>query len=173
MKKTFILIICIIGAIGFSSMFPENISASGTLVILMKDPPSSWGEATAVYITVSDIMIHRADGDDESGWFNTGVSVANLSLREIVIFNTMIGETHLQVGTYNILRFNITQALATVNGINYTCTVNSGKLQVPIIMGGIRIKSTKISSLEIDITPKIMRKDGNFSLKPVANAKPI
>jgi len=118
-------------------------------------------------------MIHRSDAEGESGWFNTGVSVANLSLKEIVIFNTMIGETHLQVGMYNIIRFNITQAIATVNGINYTCVINSGKLHVPIIMGGVKINSAKISRLEIDITPTIMRKEGKFSLKPAATAKPI
>lgn len=173
MKKTFMLFMCIVGVIGVSSIFPGNISASGTLVVMMRDPPTSWGEATAVYITFSDIMIHRSDADGESGWFNTGVSVANLSLKEIVIFNTMIGETHLQVGMYNIIRFNITQAIATVNGINYTCVINSGKLHVPIIMGGVKINSAKISRLEIDITPTIMRKEGKFSLKPAATAKPI
>ncbi len=118
-------------------------------------------------------MIHRADAGVESGWFNTGVSVTNISLREIVIFNTMIGETKLQVGKYNIIRFNITQAIATVNGINYTCVINSGKLHIPIIMGGVKINSSKISRLEIDITPTIMRKEGNFSLKAAATAKPI
>ena len=172
MKKTFILVICIVGAIYFSSIFLGSVSASGILVIMMRDPPSGWGPATAVYITFSDIMIHRYDAGVESGWFNTGVSVTNLSLREIVIFNTMIGETTLQVGLYNIIRFNITQAIATVNGINYTCVVNSGKLNVPIIMGGVKINSAKISSLEIDVTPKIMGKDGNFSLKPAAKATP-
>ncbi len=167
-----ILIFCIVIAIGFSSIITANVNASGTLVILMRDPPSGWGSATAVYITFSDIMIHRADAGDESGWFNTGVSVTNISLREIVIFNTMIGETNLQVGKYNIIRFNITQAIATVNGINYTCVVNSGKLHVPIVGSGVRINSAKISSLEIDITPKIMGKDGNYSLKPTAKATP-
>jgi hypothetical protein len=39
-------------------------------------------------------------------------------------------------------------------------------------MGGVRINSAKISSLEIDITPKIMGKDGNYSLKPTAKATP-
>jgi hypothetical protein len=40
-------------------------------------------------------------------------------------------------------------------------------------MGGVKINSAKISRLEIDITPTIMRKKGNFSLKPTATAKPI
>ena len=172
MKKVFILLICILIAICFSSIFIPNVSASGTLVILMRDPPSGWGSATAVYISFSDIMIHRADAGVESGWFNTGVGVTNLSLREIVIFKTLIGETTLQVGMYNVIRFNITQAIATVNGVNYTCVVKSGKLNVPIIGGGVRINAGQISSLEIDVTPKITGKDGNFSLKPAAKATP-
>jgi len=172
MKKTFILVICIVGAIGFSCIFLGSVSASGTLVIMMRDPPSGWGQATAVYITLSDIMIHRADAGVKSGWFNTGVSVANLSLREIVIFKTMIGETHLKVGLYNVIRFNITQAIATINGKDYICEVKSGKLNVRIVRGGIRINAGQISSLEIDITPKITGKDGNFSLTPAAKATP-
>lgn len=172
MKIMFILVFCVVVTICLSSIFITNVSASGTLVILMRDPPPGWGSATAVYISFSDIMIHRADAGVESGWFNTGVGVANLSLREIVIFRTMIGETTLQVGMYNVIRFNVTQAIATVNGINYTCAVKSGKLNVPIIGGGVRINAGQISSLEIDITPKITGKDGNFSLKPTAKATP-
>jgi hypothetical protein len=172
MNKIPILVLCIVVTIWFGSFFSSNVSASGTLVILMRDPPSGWGPATAVYISFSDIMIHRADAGDESGWFNTGVSVANLSLQEIVIFNTMIGETTLQVGKYNIIRFNITQAIATVNGQNYNCVVKSGKLHVPIIRGGVRVNPAKISSLEIDITPKITGKNGNYSLTPTVKAAP-
>jgi hypothetical protein len=172
MKKALILVTCLIVAICISRLFITNVSSTGTLVISMKDPPSGWGQATAVYITYTNIMIHRADAGDESGWFNTGVSVTNLSLREIVIFKTMIGETSLQVGLYNIIRFNITQAIATVNGKNYTCKVKSGKLKVLILRGGVRINPAQISSLEIDITPKITGKDGNFSLKPTAKATP-
>lgn len=172
MNKIPILVLCIVVTIWFGSFFSPIVSASGTLVILMRDPPSGWGPATAVYISFSDIMIHRADAGDKSGWFNTGVSVANLSLREIVIFNTMIGETTLQVGKYNIIRFNITQAIATVNGQNYNCEVKSGKLHVPIRGDGVIVNPAQISSLEIDITPKITGKNGNYSLTPTAKAAP-
>lgn len=173
MNKFFILVICIVILLCFSGLFLTNVSASGTLVIIMRDPPSAWEPATAMYVTFSDIMIHRADAGVESGWFNTGVSVTNFSLREIVIFTTMIGETTLQVGIYNVIRFNITQAIATVNGINYTCVIKSGKLNVPIMGGGVRINAAQISRLEIDITPKITGKEGHFSLTSAAKATPL
>ncbi len=172
MKRLGILVAGVVLALLGSRLLLSNVTASGTLVILMRDPPAGWGPATAVYISCSDILIHRGDTGDEAGWLNTGVSVTNLSLREVVIFKTMIGETALPVGVYNILRFNVTQAIATVNGKNYSCRVTSGKLHVSIASGGVRITGGQVSRLEIDITPTLMGKDGHFSLKPVARATP-
>jgi len=143
---------------------------SGNLVLKMKDPPSGWGPAEAVYITFTDIMIHRADAGDESGWFSTGVSATNLSLVGMVNVSKVIGQTSLQAGLYNIVRFNITQAIVTVKGVNYTCTVESGKLNVPITGGGIRINAGQTSYLEIDINPTITGKSGNYKLAPAARA---
>ncbi len=172
MKRLVLLVVGVVLALFGSQLLLSNVAASGTLIILMRDPPASWGSATAVYITCSDILIHRADAADEAGWLSTGVHVTNLSLREVVIFKTMIGETALPVGVYNFLRFTVTQAIATVNGKNYSCRVTSGKLHVHIAGGGVRINRGQIARLEIDVTPTIMGRDGHFSLKPVARATP-
>ena len=150
----------------------NSSSSIGYLVIKIKDPPEGWGSASALYITSDDINIHRADMGNESGWYKTGVSVTNLSLGELTIFERIVGQTSLPAGLYNIIRFEIVKAIVTVDGKNYSSEVASGKLNVPIISGGVRIVPNHSSSLLIDITPKITGKDGRFKLTPSVKATP-
>ena len=140
---------------------------------MIKDPPAGWGPASSIYITFNHIWIHRTEANGESGWFDTGVNVVNLSLREVVIFDKMIGEVSLQAGSYNIVRFNVTQAIVTVEGINYTCRIEHGNLHVPIINGGLYINALQTTHLEIDISPKVTGKVDSFKLTPAARAVPL
>jgi len=155
-----------------SGIFIYMTFGSGTLVLKMKDPPAGWGPAEAVYITFSNIEIHRAGEGNESGWLNAGVSATNLSLLGIVNISKVIGQTLLQAGLYNVIRFSITQAIVTVSGVNYTCAVESGMLNVPITRGGVRINAGQTSFIEIDIDCRITGKIGNFKLTPAARATP-
>jgi len=145
---------------------------SGTLVVKLRDPPS-WGPAEMVYITFSDIAIHRADAGNESGWFNTGVKGVDLNLLQMVNVSKVIGQTSLQAGLYNVIRFEITKAIVTVGGANYVCAIESGKLNIPITKGGVKIETGQTSYLEIDITPAITGKKDRFKLVPAATATPV
>jgi len=172
LKRIHVIGIAVLALLAISSYSVYTTFGSGTLVLKMRDPPSGWGPATAVYITFNDVLIHRADAGNESGWFSTGASAVNLSLTEIVNVSRVIGQSSLQAGLYNIVRFNITQAIATVNGVNHTCTVESGSLNVPITGGGIRINAGQTAYLIIDVDPKITGREGSFKLVPAAKATP-
>jgi len=168
-------IIVIVAAVIFvagAGVFIYTTFGSGTLVLKMKDRPTEWGSVEAVYITFSDIMIHRADAGNESGWFTTGVSGANLGLLGMVNVSKVIGQTSSQAGLYNVVRFEVTKAIVTFDGVNYTCIVESGKLNVPIAMGGVRISAGQTSSIEIDIHVRITGRVGDFKLTPAARAAP-
>ena len=156
---------------GISLIPVFNSSAYGTLIFKIKDPPDEWGPATAVYITSTDINIHRADMGNESGWLETGISVKNLSLGE-TLFESTARQAVLKVGTYNIIRFEIVQAIVTVDGKNYSCELSSGKLTIPIREGGVRVLPNSLSNLLIDINPKITGKNVNFKLVPAVTATP-
>ena len=149
------------------------LSGYGDLVIKIKDPPNTWGQATAVYITSDDIYVHRADAGSESGWFATGISVANLNLGEITVFERAVGQTTLRAGSYNIIRFEIVEAIVTVEGKNYPCEVASGKLNVPILLGGVKVEPNTVSNLLIDITVVITGTDQEFKLVPSAIGRPV
>ncbi|MDQ1279053.1 MAG: hypothetical protein QG670_313 [Thermoproteota archaeon] len=136
----------------------------------MTDPPSNWGPAEAIYITFNNIMIHRADAGDESGWISTDVSGVNMSLLEIVDVNKTVGQTFLQASLYNVGRFNITKAIVTYSGINDKAVVESGQVNVPIVPGGVRVTAGQTTSILIDLVPRVTGSVGSFKLTPAAHA---
>jgi hypothetical protein len=147
-------------------------SGFGTLQVSMIDPPNVPPEVTAVYINYSSIEVHVASAGNQSGWYNvtTGPQTANLT--SMIANSKLLGSTKLPSGTYNIVRFNVTSALVTVNGKNYTASVPSGKLQAAIT-GGVDVKPSQTSALLIDISPKVTGNlQAGYTLVPSANAQP-
>ena len=145
---------------------------SGTLVIEMMDPPEHWGHASQVYIHYSAIKIHRAGAEEESGWHTVIQGDGWINLTSVVNVSKAIGQVPLQAGKYNIIRFNITEAIVTVNGENYTATIVNGRLNVPITRGGIIVDAGQKTYLVIDITPRITGSKQGFRLVPATRAIP-
>ncbi len=159
-----VLIIC--------SLFTYFAYGSSTLVIEMMDPPEQWGAASQVYIQYSAIMVHRAGAEDESGW-KTVVKVDGwMNLTSVVNVSRAIGQGPLQAGRYNLVRFNITEAVVTVDGTNHTATVVNGKLNIPITKGGIRVDAGQKTHLVMDITPRITGSQQGYRMVPAAKATP-
>lgn len=145
----------------------------GTLVVQMMDPPEHWGPASKVYIRYSEIMVHRADAENESGWFTAVQSDGWIDLSAVLNVSKAIGQGSLQAGLYNLIRFNITEAKVTINGENKTATVESGMLNVPITRGGIKVNAGQTAYLVIDITPRVVGSEAQgFRLVPAARALP-
>jgi hypothetical protein len=157
-----------------SSLFIYAGYGTGTLIIEMVDPPKDWGAASHVYIHYSAIMIHRADAANESGW--STVSVAGwINLTSVLNVSKAISQGPLQAGKYNVIRFNVTEAIVTVNGANYTATVASGKLNIPITRGGIQVNAEVNAGgttyLVIDVAPRVTGSEAEgFRLVPSAKA---
>ncbi len=146
-------------------------SGLGTLQISMQDPPQVPPEVTAVYINYSSIQVHVANAGNQSGWYNvTSSGTANLT--SLIANSKLLGSAKLPSGTYNIVRFNVTSALVTVGGTNYTATVPSGKVQA-VLTGGVDVKQGQTSSLLIAISPKVTgNTNSGYILVPSANAQP-
>lgn len=155
-----------------SSLFIYVGYGSGTLIVEMIDPPKDWGPASQVYINYSAIMVHRADAANESGWYTVDTA-GSINLTSVLNVSKAIGEGPLQAGKYNVIRFNVTGAIVTVDGVNYTATVASGKLNIPIIKGGIQVDAGQTAYLIVDITPRVTgSEDQGFKLVPAARAMP-
>lgn len=169
-------------AIGLVAMIVIAVAAfayiyfsNGTLEIVATDPPPDWGLATQVYLNYSAIEVHRMDADNSSGWF-TVADGGMINLTRIIDVNKTIGSTNIQSGTYNLIRFNIKEAIVTVNGVNYSATVPSTQLQIAITKGGvagIAVNGGQTAKLLIELNIKVEGTVDSLRIVPDIRAEPI
>jgi hypothetical protein len=146
---------------------------NGTLVVEMTDPPQGWGDASHVYIKYSAVEIHRADAGNQSGWITVVDNEAWIDLTETLNSSKTLGTGSLQAGKYNLVRFEVIEAVVTINDVNHTATVASGKLNIAIVQGGVTIDAGQTSNLLIDITPRVTGSGAQgYRLTPAAKALP-
>ena len=163
----------LVASIIITSMQVHLSSATGTLTILVTDPPE-WGEATQVYVNITGVKIHS----NASGWITLtmGQEYLEVNLTEALDTAVDLLQAPLGAGKYNILRFNISSAIVTVDGSNITdVKVPSGRINIVITEGGVTIKSNEDSELLLDIETRVVYSKGQeqFHLVPAAKAIPI
>lgn len=149
--------------------------STGILQLAMIDPPHVPADVVDVYINYSDIEVHISNAGNDSGWYNV-TSSGSLNLTNIVNASTILGSVALPNGTYNIVRFNVTSAVVTVNSssgvlTNHTANVPSGKVQ-SVITGGVNVRPNTTSALLVDISPTVTSANGSYKLIPSATAHP-
>ncbi|MHB1868840.1 MAG: DUF4382 domain-containing protein [Nitrososphaerales archaeon] len=149
--------------------------STGTLQISMIDPPHVPANVVDVYVNYSSIQVHVANAGNQSGWYNV-TSSGTINLMKIVSSSKVLGSATLPSGTYNIVRFNVTSAVVTVNSTsgvltNHTANVPSGMVQATIT-GGVNVQANTPSALLIDISPRVTGANGSYTLVPSATAQP-
>jgi uncharacterized protein DUF4382 len=130
-----------------------NPGSPAALSIALTDPPSVPNGVTKVYITYSDIGVH-VSGLGDSGWLDAGAS-GTIETLGLVNVSQTISFGSFPSGTYDLLRFNISSAAVDFEGTNYSATVRSGELSVPII-GGLELNSSTSAAALIDIQPVVL-----------------
>lgn len=163
------------GGASFFGLGGSSTSGSGTMQLSMIDPPNVPGNVVAVYVNYSSIQVHDANAGNQSGWHNV-TSSGTINLMNIVSSSKVLGTANLPDGTYNIVRFNITSAVVTVNSTsgtlkNYTANIPSGMVQ-SVITGGVNVKGGATSALLVDISPKVTYGGNQYTLVPSATAAP-
>ena len=146
----------VVGSTTGTSQVQTNTGPSGTLAVLMTDPPTIPDGVTAVYINYSDISIHVSNAGNETGWTDLQSS-GEINLLSIINSTETIAASNVTSGVFNALRFNITSALVTFQGTNYTADLvyQEHTLFVPIV-GGITITGGKTSAAVIEMTPTVL-----------------
>ena len=144
---------------GMLALGSTSTAQSGTLAVLLTDPPTVPNGVTAVYATYSDVQVHVSNAGNESGWYDLHSS-GEINLMSVINIGQTIGSTSVPAGTYNALRFNITAATVTYESQNYTARCcnqqqTGSQLTVPII-GGIQVASGQSSAAIIDMTPTVI-----------------
>ena len=132
---------------------------TGTLDVLLTDPPTVPSGVTAIYVTYSNVAVHVSGAGNESGWTNSNTT-GTLSLMKLVNVSSTIATIKVSEGTYNALRFNISSAAVTYNGKNYTAFVQGAVLNVAV-PGGIPVNATTSSAAIIDMHPTVVNIGSN------------
>ncbi len=130
-----------------------DLASSGVLSVLLTDPPTVPDGVSAVYISYSDLALH-VTGLGDSGWV-TATGQGSLETLSLVNLGQTITTGSVPSGRYNVLAFSISSATVKFLGTNYSATVNSGRLQVPIV-GGLRIDSSNPAAAMVDIQPTVL-----------------
>jgi len=151
------------------------LSGTGSLSILLTDPPVIPTGVTDVYVSYSDIMVHVSNAGNQTGWYPVN-SQGTIELLGSVNVSQTLASVSVASGDYNLVRFNLTSAKVTYNGVNYTAFVPSAELTVRIV-GGVEVNSSKPSAAIIDLQTTVVNigshSDPEFMIRPVVRAYPV
>ncbi|MGA2199136.1 MAG: DUF4382 domain-containing protein [Nitrososphaerales archaeon] len=147
----------------------------GTLSILLTDPPNVPDGVTKVYVSYADLAVHVSGAATSSGWTTVKAS-GSIELLGTVNVSQTISSVRINTGTYNLIRFNITNAEVTYDGKNYTAYVQTNQLIIPIV-NGIGVVASTASATMIDISPTVIntgsQTNPEFIISSVASAYPV
>lgn len=176
-----LLAVALIATAALTGLLPgvQNVNtgqaSTGTLSIMLTDPPVTPAGVTGVYVSYSNISVHISEAGNQSGWCPVN-SHGTIELLGSVNFSQTIGTVTVASGVYNLIRFNVTSAKVTYNGVNYTAFVPSSELTVPII-GGVEVTNSKLSATIIDLQTTVMNigshSNPEFIIRPVVKAYPV
>jgi hypothetical protein len=98
-----------------------------------------------IYLTVREIDFQGGVNTTDSAYLNSPVTFDLLSLVNVT---RMLGDVPVSPGHYNMIRFDISSAVATISGKNVTLHVpgpgNDGDVKVPVQFDVVRGQTTSI-----------------------------
>jgi hypothetical protein len=139
---------------GFQSLQTQGKPQAGTLSILMTDPPVVSAGVSAVYVTYTNVGLHNSNAGNNSGWMqfnNTGT----VNLMSLVNVSQTIASAKLPNGTYNLIRLDVSSAVVTYDGSNYSASIPSGEI-TGSIKGGIQVNGTSAGAIIVDMQPEVI-----------------
>ncbi len=148
--------------------------SSGVFSILLTDPPSVPVGVSAVYLTYSSLAVH-VDGLGDSGWVQTG-GHGTINTLGLVNLSRTISTGNIPAFSYDKIAFNVTSAIVTFDGANYTATVSGGKLVITFV-GDVDVGPAKASAAIVDIQPTVLNlgtmNSPDFTVTMGAKAFPV
>jgi len=128
-------------------------ATSGALSVMLTDPPNIPQGVTAVYITYDYVGLHAA-GFGQGDWvtLNAQGSLETLGLANI---SETITNANIPALNYDEIAFEISSAAVEFRGVNYSATVNGGRL-IATLPGGLAINPSKTSVVLLDLLPTVL-----------------
>ncbi len=142
--------------LGLAPTGTENLnpSSTGTVSIMLTDPPSVPSGVSAVYLTYGGLQIHALGFPAGSGWVGLSSS-GTVETLGLVNFSQTISSATVPSGRYDMLSVQIASMLVSFGGKNYTATLRSNQL-VAQIVGGLTVNSSKTSTALVDLQPTVL-----------------
>jgi len=171
-KKKIVLALVLVlvvvgGVVGFLFYAASNVQIS------IRDPPQQPYDLKiqAIYVTFTSMDIHAANARNDSGW-HTVATDATVNLFTVLNVSKVLNKASLPAGKYTELRFNVSQVIVTISGVNVTFTIPSGSLKVPITGAGAQAYGALTVNVELDLSFKTSEiLNPTLTLNPVATAK--
>jgi hypothetical protein len=104
---------------------------------------------TAIYAYYIGLAVHGAQG------WTAVVAAGDIELMGTVNVAQTLASASIPAGSYDQVRLELTSALVTYNGVNYTAIVQGGHLTIKIA-GGIPVSATQPAATLIDAQPIVM-----------------
>ncbi|HUI86542.1 MAG TPA: DUF4382 domain-containing protein [Nitrososphaerales archaeon] len=151
--------------VGAGSLKP---SSSGSLAIMLTDPPSFPQGVTAVYISYDALQIHAVGFTSSSGWvgLDSRGTIEALSLANLT---ETITSSNVPSGTYDSVAFGITGCRVDYQGRNYTATVDDTALRVPFV-NQLVVAPSGTSTALVDLHSTILNLGSRASPQFLAHA---
>ena len=130
-----------------------KVQQAGVLSVLLTDPPSVPTGVTAIYITYTDVAVH-AEGLGDSGWVTVS-GEGTVNTMKLVNLSQTISSGSIPALSYNQVRFKISNASVQFMGKNFSVSVKSGDIEVPIV-GGLKVNTSNLAAALIDIQPTVL-----------------
>ena len=115
----------------------------------MTDPPRVPAGVTAIYAYYIGLAVHGTQG------WKTVVAAGVVELMGTVNVAQTLASASIQAGSYDQVKLELTSAIMTYNGANYTALVQGGQLTIRI-MGGTVVSASQPAAALIDIQPIVM-----------------
>ncbi len=163
--KTLIAVIVVVVLIAAAvGAFALAQPATGTMSIFIKDDPIAWKH---VNITFSEVRVHRASADNDSGWQTVSIKNGAVDLASLTDVSELLASSAIPAGKYTQIRIVVTTATGMMlNGTHVTFTVPSGELKTTHPFE-LTAGDTKELTLEIDLEHSIVQNASGWTFKPV------
>jgi Domain of unknown function (DUF4382) len=158
-----IALIVVVGGVGVY-MVASKSTGTGTVSICVKDLPDDW---IHVNVTFSEVKIHKASGDNESGWYNLSLQTDTVDLAVLTNVSELLASGNVSAGKYTQIRIVVIAAVGTMeDGTVVNFTVPSGELKTTHPFN-VTADHTETLTLDFDLSECIKETPQGWKFRPV------
>jgi hypothetical protein len=162
-----VVIVVVVAAVG---AYYYMTTRGGTVYFYLTDPgnpssSSSNSSPTAIYLTITSIMIHSTS----KGWITVSNKTMTVQLSSSLSF---LSSATLPPGNYTEVRLVVSAVTVQMGPVNVSASLPSSVLKIPIIKGGLQVTSGRTAYLVIYMGPHLTTTGtGQVILRPVITAE--